>query len=329
MNNRRKLIVALGASALAVPLGAFGQSANPRRFGFLGYGSRQSIVDAGRFAALAQGMREAGYVEGRNYVLEERFSDGDATRLDALAADLVRLNVEIILSSGTPAHQAAQRATRIIPIVALADADPVGNGLAASLARPGGNITGMSTSAADLAQKLFELAIAAVPKLSRVAVLGNPSNSSHPPMLHDIRAAAKKSNRQVLAADARTSGDIERAFAAMAREKAGAAIILIDGFFFTQGKQISDLAMRHRLPSISANNGFAGAGGLMNYGTDFTENYRRAAVFVDKILKGAKPADLPFEQPMRYSLEVNRKTASVLGIKISQELLLRADKVIE
>jgi len=329
MNKRRKLIVALGASALAVPLGAFGQNANPRRFGYLDYGSRQSTADAGRFVALAEGMRGLGYVEGKSYVLEERYAEGDVTRLDAHAAELVRLNVEIILSSGTPAHQAAKRATRAIPIVVFADADPVGNGLAASLARPGGNITGMSSSAVDLAQKLFELAIAAVPKLSRVAVLSNPSNSSHPPMLQDIRAAAKKSNRQVLAVNARTAGDIERAFAAMAREKAGAVIILIDGFFFSQRKQIGDLAMRHRLPSIASNAGFAGAGGLISYGADFNDHYRRAAVFVDKILKGAKPADLPFEQPMRFSFEVNRKTASALGIKISQELLLRADKVIE
>lgn len=329
MNSRRKLVFALGASMFAAPPGAIGQDAKLRRFGFLDYTSRQTQVDTGRFAALAQGMRGLGYVEGKDYVLVERYAEGDTTRLDALAAELVRLNVEIILSSGTPAHQAAQRATRTIPIVVLADADPVRNGLAASLAKPGGNITGMSSSAADLAQKLFELVIVAVPKVSRVAVLCNPSNSSHPPMLQDIRAAAKKTKRQVIEVDARTSGDIERAFAVMAHEKAGAAIILIDGFFFSQRKQIGDLAMRHRLPSIASNVGFAGGGGLMSYGADFTDNYRHAAVFIDKILKGAKPADLPFEQPTRFTLEVNRKTAAALGITISQELLLRADRLIE
>ena len=300
-----------------------------RRFGYLDFGSRESFLSAGRHAALIQGLRDIGYLEGKAFVLEERFADGHADRVDRLAAELVQLKVDLILSTGTPAHLAAQRATGTLPVVVMADADPVGNGLAASLARPAGNITGMSTSAAEVVQKLVELSITAIAKLSRIAVLTNPGNAAHPTMLSSVQAAAKRLGKAVLPVSARNVEEIERGVASMARDRAEVMIILIDGFFFAQRQMIAELAIRHRLASIYAATGYAGAGGLMNYGSNLTDNFRRAAVFVDKILKGAKPGELPFEQPTRFYLEINRRTASALGVKIPQVLLLRADNVIE
>ena len=329
MNQRRKLLMSLGASALMVPFGALAQKAKIHRIGHLLVISQRAFLDSGRHRALIQGMTDLGYVEGKNFVLEDRFAEGKADLLDRFAAELVRMNPDLILSTGTPAHHAMQRATRTIPIVAMADADPVGNGLAASLARPGGNITGMSTSAAELAPKLVELLTTALPKLSRIAVLANPGNRAHPPVLPRVEAAARKSGRHVFQVSASSSGDIESAFATMARERADAVLILIDGFFFQQRQQIAELALKRRLASIYPASGYAEAGGLMSYGADIIDNYRRAALFADKILKGAKPGELPFEQPTRFYLEINRKTASALGVKIPQELLMRTDKVIE
>ena len=329
MNYRRKLLVSLGVSALMAPLGAFAQQAKIRRLGLLNFSTRQMLLDTGRYAAWTQGMRDLGYVEGKNFVLEERSADGNAERLDALAAELVRLKVDLILSNGTPAHLAAQRATRTIPIVVLADNDPVGTGLAASLARPGGNITGMSSGGTEVVQKLFELLITALPKLSRIAVLGNPANKSHPPQLSLLQAAAKQRGKQVLPVSASAGDDVVRGFATMARDKADAVVVLLDGFMVQNRKQISELALKHRLPSIFPLQGYAEVGGLMSYGSDIADNYRRAAIFVDKILKGTKPGEIPFEQPTRYYLEINRKTANALGVKISRDFLTRADKVIE
>ena len=328
MNKRRTVLVSLGMSALLAPLGALAQQTKIHRIGHLLFISRKGFLDTGRRGALTQGMADLGYLEGRNFVLEERFSDGKADLLDGLAAELVRLNVDLILTTGTPAHLAAQRATRTIPIVAIADADPVGNGLAASLARPGGNITGMSTSAAELAPKLVELLTTALPKLTRFAVLSNSGNRAHPPVLPRIEVAAQKNGRHVVQISAGSLEDIERGFATMARERLEAVLILIDGFFFQQRKQIAELALKHRMASIYPAAGYAEAGGLMSYGSDLTDNYRRAGIFVDKILRGAHPSNLPFEQPTRYYLEINHRTAAALGIRMPQELLLRADKVL-
>jgi len=329
MNHRRRFLASLGAGVLAVPFGALAQQAKIHRIGHLLYLSHRGFLDSGRHRALIQGMADLGYVEGKSFVMEDRFADGKVDLLDGFAAELVQLKVDLILSTGTPAHHAAQRATRTIPIVVMSDADPVGNGLAASLARPGGNITGMSTSAAELAPKLVELLTAALPKLSRIAVLANPGNRAHPPVLPRVKAAAQKGGRHVFQVGARSSEDIGRAFATMVRERADAVLILIDGFFFQQRQQIAELALKHRLASIYPASGYAEAGGLMNYGSDLNDNYRHAAIFIDKILKGAKPGELPFEQPTRFHLEINRKTASALGIKVPQELLLRTHKVIE
>ena len=329
MDKRRKIIFALGAATLVSPLLSLAQPATKVwRLGYLDRGSRQATVDSGRYAALLQGLSELGYVEGKNFALEARYADGNTDRLNGLAQELVRQKVDLILSTGTAAIRAAQRATATIPIVATSTTDPVGSGFAASLARPGGNITGMATGSADTVQKLVELLTVTLPKMLRIAVLTTDS-SSHPPLLLRIQAAAKQTGKQVLPISVRTPAEIERGFATMTRERTDAFIILADSFLFSQRTQIAKLALKHRLPSINALAEYAEIGGLMSYGADINDNFRRAGIFVDKILKGAKPGDIPFEQPTRYYLVINRKTANALGVKISGELLTRADKIIE
>jgi len=330
MTDRRSLLVSFAAGALLAPCHGLAQSSTPLRFGNLFWGSRRSFMQSGRHAALMLGLRELGYVEGKAFVLVDRFADGETARLAGLAAELVQLKVDLLLTTGTPAHIAAKAATRTIPIVVMADADPVGNGLAASLAHPGANVTGMSTSANDLVKKLLELLIIAQPKASRIAVLFNPTNRSHPPMLTHLESAAQPGGTQILSVGAQNDDAIDQGFARMAREGADGVIVLIDYFLTQQRRQkIADLALKHRLPSIFPAAGYAAAGGLMNYGSNIVDHYRRAGVFIDKILKGANPGRLPFEQPTRFYLEINRKTAMAIGVRLPQELLLRADRIIE
>ena len=329
MTTRRSLLIALGAGALAAPLRSFAQPRS-RRIGYLDLGSRQSLADTGRYATFLQGMRELGRIKGKDFFFEARFADGSSDRLDGLAADLVRLKVDVIVTFGTPASHAAQRATSTIPIVVVATSDPVLDGLAESLARPGGNITGLSTGATDIVQKHVELLISMAAKLSRVAVLLNPANGAHPPLLLRTQTALQHSGRQVVPISARpTAGDIDGAFAALARAHADALILLPDSSFFQAARQIAGLAVKHRLPSIASNSTYAEAGLLMSYGGDIIENFRRAVIFVDKILKGANPGELPFEQPTRYFLVINGKTAKAIGVTVPPEFLRRADRVIE
>jgi putative ABC transport system substrate-binding protein len=327
--NRRDTVLVILALGTAPLVSVAQQPAKVWRVGYLDYGSRQSIVDSGKHAALMQGLLDFGYVEGRNMVIEERYADGKPDRAHALAAELVGQKVDLILTSGSPTSKAAQQATATIPIVIVTIADPVGEGVTVSLARPGGNITGMSTGGADTLQKLVELLGAASPGLKRIAVLTNPTTGTHVSNLSRVQAAANTTGKQVVPVSARTPAEIERVFATMARERADALVIPIDGFMYQQRAQIAALALKHRLPSIYPTAGYAEAGGLMSYGADINDNARRAGYFVDKILKGAKPSDIPFEQPTRYYLVVNRKTANAIGIKLSNELLLRATKVIE
>jgi len=329
-NTRRQLLVVLAASALLVPFDAFAQqNGKVWHIGYLDFSTRKSFLASGRYAALVKGMGTLGYVEGKNFVLEERFANGNSRLLGGLAAELVRQKVDVILSRGTPAHHAAQRATSKIPIVVVADANPVGNGLAASLARPGANITGMSTAATELIQKLVEMLITAFPKTSRIAVLANPASGSHATMLRRIKVFVEQRGRQLLPVNVRTPEDIEHGFKTMVDGRADAAITLIDAFLFQQRRQIAELAIKHRLPSIFPISDFARAGGLMSYGADVTDNYRRAATFMDKIFKGQNAGDIPFELPTRYYLLVNDKTAKAIGVKIPAELMMRADDVIE
>jgi len=329
VTTRRRFLIALGAGILAVPRGSLAQPASKgARIGFLYYGSRQTALDTGRYNAFIQGMGELGYTEGKNFTLEARFADGKGERLPALAAELVRLKVNVIVATGSPVYRALQHSTTI-PVVATVTFDPVADGYAASMARPGGNFTGLSLGAGDLGPKLLELLKAAVPKMSRVAVLLNPGNPAHPQRVIRIMSAAQNVGIQVWLAEAGTVQEIEREFAVMTKERANAAIIVADGLFLQESQSIAGQALKHRLPSISQLRELTEAGGLISYGPNSLDNFRRAATYVDKILKGAKPGDLPFEQPTRYHLVINRKTATALGLKIPEALLRQADEVIQ
>jgi putative ABC transport system substrate-binding protein len=327
--DRRTFIGTLAGVLSAAPLASFAQQpARVWRIGFLVASSRQT-GDDGRYDAFLQGMRGLGYVEGKNLAIEWRFADGNYERLPALAAELVRLKVDLIVAVPSPAIRAAQQATTTIPIVFPSTGDPVGSGFAASLARPGSNLTGLSNSNLDVSAKTLELLTIMVPKLSRVAVLANPGSSTESAMLKSIDAAAQKVGLQILSIEASTPEEIERAFSTMGRDRVDAVVIAADALFNMQRRQIAELAIKSRLPSISQGTVYAKAGGLMSYGQDSTESYRRAAQYVDKILKGAKPGDLPIEQPTRLNLLINLKTAKAIGLTIPQSLLLRADEVIQ
>ena len=286
-------------------------------------------LDSDYYGGFPRGMRELGYVEGKNLVIEWRSAEGSNERLSALAADLVRLHVDIIVTAGTPATSAAQETTTTIPIVIGSAGDPVGSGFVKSLAHPGGNITGLSELAVDVSPKLLEMLLSMVPELSRVVVLINPNNSSHFTILKNVQAAAQRIGVKVLPLKARSAKEIENVFALIAQKKAGAVIVAVDALFTQQARQIAELAAKNRLPAISGFREYAEAGFLMSYGSSFTDNFRRAATYVDRIFKGAKPGDLPVEQPTNIELIVNGKTAKALGLTIPQSLLIIADKVIE
>ncbi len=328
-STRRKLLIALGAGLLAAPLVSLAQQQGKVwRVGFLAARHVDSL-DSDMFSAFPRGMRELGYVEGKNLMIEWRSAEGKYERLPELAVKLVQLKVDVIVAAGAPAISAAQKATTTIPIVMGTSGDPVGTGFVKSLARPGGNITGLSDISSDLGAKLLDLLRSTVPRLSHVAVLTNPGNSSHATILMSIQAGARSAGAKILHLAARTSQEIENAFSIMVRENARALIATADPFFNVQTRQIAELAAKHRLPSISGFLPYVEAGGLMSYGPDFSDNFRRAAVYVDKIFKGAKPGDLPVEQPIKFELLINRKTAKMLGLTIPQSLLISADKVIE
>ena len=330
MTTRRRFVIALGAGVVVVPRRALAQQqSKATRIGFLNLGSRQSLVDTGRYDAFVQGMRELGYAEGTNLVIEARFGDGNAERLPALARELVRLKVDVLVGAGAAVLRALQQATATIPIVAAVALNPVGDGLAASLARPGGNITGMALMAADLGPKHLDLLRAALPRLSRVAVLMQSENHSHPLQLKRLMSAAQKIDIQVLLAEATTALDIEREFAMIRQKRADAVVIFADAFFLQESRLIAAQALAHQLPSISPLREYAEAGGLMSYGASVVENYRRAATYVDKILKGAKPGELPFEQPTRYQLVINRKTSLALRLTIPQTLLIQGAELVQ
>ena len=327
--DRRTFIVSAATGVLVMPLDAFAQqSGKVWRIGFFYFGSRQSSLDTGRYNAFVQAMRELGYVDGKNVAIEARFGDGKIDRLPGIAAELVRLKVDVIVATGSAVYRVLQRATTI-PIVITVTADPMIDNLAASLSRPGGNFTGLTDTAADLGPKQIELVTAVVPQLSRVGVLLNPDNMSHPAQLKRLMLAAQNVGVQVVLAEAGTAAEIEPGFALLARERANGVILFGDTFYVQQLQLIAQAALKHRVASIYTIHEYAQAGGLMSYGADLVDNFRRAAIYVDKILKGAKPGELPFEQPTRYSLAINVKTAKALGLTVPQSLLLRADEVIQ
>ncbi len=274
-------------------------------------------------------MRQRGYVEGQNLVLELRSVEGRLERVSEVVGELIRLNVDVIVAVSTPVIQAAQQATRAIPIVMFGVGDPVATGFVASLARPGGNITGLSQISPELSAKRLALLKEVIPEVSRVAVLSNPTNPSNVPQIRSTKAAAKALGVQLQLLEVRRPQDLEGAFQAAAQGRAGALVTLDDLFIFTHRMRIVALAAKSRLPAMYGWPTFAEAGGLMSYGPDFRDMYRQAAVLVDKILTGAKPADLPVEQPTKFELVINLKTAKTLGLMIPSSLRLRADQVIE
>jgi putative ABC transport system substrate-binding protein len=276
-----------------------------------------------------QGLRELGWVEGKNFALEIRAAEGKYERFPAFAAELVRLKVDLIVAPTGPAAEAAKNATRTIPIVMMVVPDPVGSGLVASLARPGGNITGLSSLLVELSAKQLEILKEAIPQASRVSVLQNPAAPASPLMVKEVEGAARLLGTQLQVLAARSPEEFDGAFATMIRGRSDALFVLADPMFFLHRTRLADLAAKSRLPTMYAITEHAEAGGLMAYAANGKYNYRRAASYVDKILKGAKPADLPVEQPTRFELVINMKTAKALGLTIPPLLLLRADRLIE
>ena len=330
MIKRRKLLIAIGAAALAPSLLAAAQAKDGRRrIGILISAARPPSIDAHYIGALPRALRELGYVEGKNIALEWRFADGNYERLAGLAEELVKQKVDVIVTGGMAANRALQRATSTIPIVNAAMIDPVGNGIATSLTRPGGNVTGLSLTTTDMSPKHLELLKLMLPKLSRLAVLVNLGNPGHPAIVKGLQANAQQLGIKLLPIDARTPEDVERGFATMKKEHAEAVIVAIDAFFIGQRQQIAALALKNQMPSLFSVREQVQAGGLMSYGQNLADFYKRAATYVDKILKGAKPGELPIEQPASFALLINRKTAKALGLTVPQELVLRADEVIE
>jgi putative ABC transport system substrate-binding protein len=299
------------------------------RVGYISPGSSSDAPRLRRFEAFRQGLRELGYVEGRNIALEPRWAEGTYDRYPALAADLVRLKVDVIVAVGGRASEVAKQATRTIPIVMSVVIDPVGSGLVPSLARPGGNVTGLSLMGPDLVGKQLEVLKEVVPRVSRVALLWNPNNPGSAAQLREAEVAARALDVRLQTLEARTPQEIDRAFTAMTREQPGALMVLLDGIFTNQARQIAERAAKSRLPSIYGLSEYTEAGGLMVYSSNPLELERRAATFVDKILKGAKPGDLPVEQPTNFYLVINLKTAKAIGLTIPPLLLQRADRVIE
>ena len=330
MNSRRKLILSLGAGVLAVPLGSFAQlqPSNIPRIGFLGSGSAPR--DKSRVDAFLSGLRDFGYIEGKNIIIEWRWAESDYERLSKLAAELVQLKVVLIFALGTPAAVVAKRATATIPIVIGFVSDPVGSGLVASLRRPGGNITGWTHLAGlELHAKRLELLKEAIPRVTRIGVLWNPANPVHASAMKTLGTAASALKVELHFTAVKDAKEFESAFSSLTGKHVEALMVQADGLFLAQGDLITSFAARNRIPTMDAVGERAEAGGLMAYGANLPELYRRGAYFVDKILKGTKPADLPVEQPTKFELTINMKTAKALGIKIPNSIVVRADKVIE
>ena len=296
------------------------------RIGFLA-GVSPSAISV-RMEAFRQGLRELGYVEGKNIVIESRYAEENLDRLPVLAAELVRLKVDIIITGGPPAIRSAKKATSTIPIVMGFDSDPVGNGFVDSLARPGGNVTGLSALSPEISGKQLELLKEIIPKLSRVAVIGSSAEPANARTLREAELATRMFGLKLQKLDIHDSRDIDAAFAAATKGRADAGLVLPSAYAFAERMQLVDLAAKNRLPVMYGSSEYVEAGGLMTYGVSFTDLFRRAATYVDKLVKGAKPADLPVEQPTNFELVINLKTAKQIGLTIPPNVLARADRVI-
>jgi putative ABC transport system substrate-binding protein len=330
MMDRRAFIGRLALGLLAAPLAAEAQQAGKVwRIGFLSPSVSADLRLQGLLQAFRQGLSELGYVEGRNVAMELRWAEGKYDRLPGLARELVGLRMDVIVAVAVPAIRAAKEATRTIPIVMAAVVDPVATGLVASFSRPGGNITGQSTMAPEVVGKQLEMLKEIVPKASLVAALWNPSNPGNPPQLRGAEVAARTLGLRLQPLEARNPSDFDNAFAMMTKQRSDALIVLVDVMFNEHRTRIAHLATVSRLPAVYGLPEHAAAGGLITYSASTRELFRRSATYVDRILKGAKPADLPIEQPTKFELAINLKTAKALGLTIPPSLLQRADQVIE
>jgi putative ABC transport system substrate-binding protein len=327
---RRDFITLLGSAAATWPLAVRAQQPAGRvyRVGYLMIASREQqlhLIDA-----FEEGLRSLGYRVGENVVIEYRLANGEMERLPALAADLVRLGVDVIVTGANPNTVAAMKATTTIPIVMTTSADPVSAGLVASLARPGGNVTGLTQdTGVEIYGKRLELLKETPPNPSRVGILWNPDFAPNQSRVESMREAARALGLTLVPVEARRLDALEQAFATMVGERAQALVVLPDPVLFNYRGQVGEMALRNRLPGVSSVREYAEAGLLLTYGVDFRDLFRRSAVFVDKIFKGAKPADLPVQQPTKFELLVNLKTAKALGVEVPTSLLQRADEVIE
>jgi len=326
---KKAALLSILVVAVQLAVGGMVEAQQAGKIPRIGFRSGQSLSTIStRTEAFRQGLRKLGYVEGKNIVIEWRYAEGKLDRLPALAAELVRLKVDIIVTSGLGSTRPANEATNTIPIVMTQDPDPVRDGYVASLARPGGNITGLSTLAPELSGKRLELLKEVLPKASRVAVLGTSTNASTAQALREMELAAGALAVKLQYLDVRSPKDIDAAFRAASKERADAVIVLGGAMLASQRTQVLDLVVKSRLPAIYQGGVNVEAGGLMSYGVNGNDLARRAATYVDKILKGTKPADLPVEQPMKFELIINLKAAKQIGLTIPPNVLVRADKVI-
>jgi putative ABC transport system substrate-binding protein len=314
---------------LALPLAAESQP-RVQRIGYLTGGSPTAPTAIGVAGLLRQGLRDHGWVEGQHFVMETRFAEGRYERLPELAADLARLNVDVIVAGGTAASRAAKNATQTIPIVMVGSSDPARIGLVATLARPGGNVTGLAFGVgSETTSKGLELLKATIPKVRRVALLTNPDNPGAPLLIRDVQLTARSLGVQLHRYEARTPEEFDGVFSAMGKDQVGALLVVTEAAFILHRARLVELSVRHKLPSMYGFREDAEAGALMSYGASLGAMFRRAGFFVDKILKGARPGDLPVEQPSTFELVVNKRAARALGLTIPQPVLLRADHVIE
>jgi putative tryptophan/tyrosine transport system substrate-binding protein len=325
---RREFITLLSGIVAAWPLAARAQQpAKIPRIGFLG--NSTATMEANLIGPLRDGLRELGYEEGRNVIIEFCWADGKYDQFPALVAELLAAKVDVIITAGTPATLAIKKATSTVPLVFIAVGDPVGTGVVPNLGRPGGNITGLSSIAPDLEGKRLELLREVVPKLSHVAFFLNPANAFHTASMRQARVAAQSLGIKLQPMEVNKSEQLDGAFASIVKEKPDALLILADRVFLHNRKRMMEFAIQQRLPSVNAYRELVEAGGLISYGPSYEDMHRRAAVYVDKILKGTKPADLPIEQPTKFTLLINLKTAKTLGLTVPPTLVARADELIE
>ena len=329
VNVKRRAFLGIVGSAAVWPLAASAQQRKVWRVGFVSGNVRPEVIETSIMGGFLQGMRELGYVEGRDFIIEWRFAEAKAERYDAIADELAKLNIDIFVVGAPQAVGPLRRESPETPIVLGISTDPVGRGFAQSLSHPGGMITGLANSVDDTAPKQIELLASAVPNLSRLGVLGNSSGPNVASVMKNVHAAAKVSNITIVTADARTPEDFSGAFEHFMRERVQAFMVISDILFNLYRRRLVDLSTANYLPSMFSVREYVEAGGLMSYGESFRDFFRRSATYVDKLMKGAKAADLPIEQPSRFYLTINLKAAKAIGVEVPTALLLRADEVIE